>query len=644
MTQEFAGKISRRGFTLAAASAPIFMTGAQAAPAAAPPTRRPAATPDAVTAEMPGPVRAFALPQVTLNDGPFRDALRWDMAFMKRLSPDRLLHTFRLNADLPSNAQPLSGWEAPDCELRGHFTGHYLSASALLYSATGDSEIKERADYIVGALGQCQKKLAAGGYLSAFPLTFFDRLDKRENVWAPFYTLHKIMAGLLDMYRLTGNRAALDVLIGMATWTDAWTAARTPEHMQDILTTEYGGMNEVLYNLAAATDDRRWVGVGDRFNKAVFFDPLSTRKDQLKGLHMNTHVPQVIGAVQRYNLTGENKYREIANFFWETVSSARTYTTGGSSNREHWLTEPYRLGAEWSMGVDHQECCCAYNMMKLTRHLFGWAPDEKYIAYYERNLFNHRLGAIEPQTGNTIYFLSMAPGAWKSPSTDDASFWCCNGTGVEEFAKLADTIYYHDGSGVYVNLYIASTLDWPERAIRLEQHTKFPDEAKTTLVVRAAPGGKWPIHLRIPGWTHGAQVSVNGRPLEAVADPGSYLQIAREWRRGDRIELDMPMRLHSEGFTDVANVQALLYGPIVLAGQFPKGGLPETVQHEQGPALDKFPIDVPKLATGGKPLESIVKPVPGARLTYTTVGQTADIVLKPLNQSWDRFAVYWRTV
>jgi uncharacterized protein len=643
MTEKSAGKISRRGFTLAAASVPMLMTGTQAR-AAAPRLGRPVAMPDPGGTATPVSLHAFALPQVTLNDGPFKDALRWDMAFMKRLSADRLLHTFRLNAGLPSDAKPLGGWEAPDCELRGHFTGHYLSACALLYSATGDSEIKQRGDYIVGVLDQCQKTLDAGGYLSAFPLTFFDRLDRREKVWAPFYTIHKIMAGLLDMHRLAGNRAALAVLVGMATWVDSWTAARTPEHMQDILTTEFGGMNEVLYNLAFVTGDRRWAGVGDRFNKAVFFDPLSTRKDQLKGLHMNTHVPQVIGAVQRYNLTGESRYREIADFFWETVSSARTYTTGGSSNREHWLTEPYQLGAEWNMGVDHQECCCAYNMMKLTRHLFSWKPDEKYIAYYERNLFNHRLGAIEPQTGNTIYFLSMAPGAWKSPSTDDASFWCCNGTGVEEFAKLADTIYHHDGNGVYVNLYIASTLDWPERAIRLEQQTQFPDEARTTLIVRAAPGGKWPIHLRIPGWTHAAQVSVNGRPLEAVADPGSYLQIAREWRVGDRIELDMPMHLHSEGFTDVANLQALLYGPIVLAGQFPKGDLPEAPQHEQGPEIAKFPIDVPKLATGGKALESIVKPVPGARLTYTTVGQAKDIVLKPLNQSWDRFAVYWQTV
>ena len=593
----------------------------------------------------PPKVRPFAAGRVQLLDGPFKDAQTWNMAFMKRQSPDRLLHVFRVNAGIPSSAEPLGGWEKPDCELRGHFVGHYLSACALLYASTGDAEIKQRADYIVSVLAKCQKKLNSGGYLSAFPLELFDRLDARKNVWAPFYTYHKIMAGLLDMHMLAGNARALAVLKGMAAWTDQWTAARTPEHMQDILTTEYGGMNEVLYNLAAVTGDARWLKVGDRFNKAVFFDPLAARHDALKGLHMNTHVPQVIGAARRFELSGDHRYGEIARFFWDTVADSRTYVTGGSSNREHWLTEPYQLGAEWRQDVNHQECCCSYNMLKLSRHLFRWVPDEKYIAYYERNLFNHRLGTIEPNSGNATYFLSMAPGAWKTLATDDASFWCCTGTAMEEFAKLADTIYFHDDDGLYVNLFIASRMDWPERGLLLEQETQFPAESKTKFTIRRAPGEAVPIHLRVPAWSPQARVTINGRPLDVIAEPGNYMKISRNWQAGDTVELELPMQLHSEGFADAPQMQALLVGPIVLAGQFPKGQIPDALMHEQGPQIAKLPpLQVPPLVTGGKPLETVVKPAGGSPLTYVTENQPQNVTFKPLNRSWERFAVYWETV
>jgi len=601
----------------------------------------PAVTEKFVTAR----VQPFAAGRVQLREGPFKDAQTWNAAFIKRQSPDRLLHVFRVNAGISTDAQPLGGWETPNCELRGHFVGHYLSACAHLYAATSDGEIKRRADYVVAVMAECQKKLNSQGYLSAFPLEYFDRLDARKDVWAPFYTYHKIMAGLLDMYTLAKNALALSVVTGMAEWTDQWTAARTPEHMQDILTTEYGGMNEVLYNLAAVTRDGRWLKVGDRFNKAVFFDPLAARRDALKGLHMNTHVPQVIGAARRFEISGDHRYKEIAQFFWGTVSEARSYVTGGSSNREHWLTEPYHLGAEWREDANHQECCCSYNMLKLTRHLFSWSPDEKYIAYYERNLFNHRLGTIQPNTGNTMYFLSMAPGAWKTLATDDASFWCCTGTGIEEFAKLADTIYFRDGNNLYVNLFIASTVDWPERGLVLDQATKFPLEQKVTLTVRRAPTGRLPIHLRIPAWSPDARVSINGKPLDVVAEPGSYLKISRAWKAGDTVVLELPMKLHSESFDDAAQIQALLVGPIVLAGQFPKGDIPDALMHEQGPQISKAPpVQVPPLVTGGKPLESVVVPVIGEPLTYITVNQPQNFAFKPLNQSWERFAVYWETV
>jgi len=593
----------------------------------------------------PARIDPVPLNHVRLTDGPFKDAQTWNIAFLKRQNPDRLLHVFRLNAGLPTAARPLGGWEAPDCELRGHFVGHYLSACALLGVSTGDAGMKKRGDYIVNALAECQEKLNAGGYLSAFPMEFFDRLDRREQVWAPFYTLHKIMAGLFDMAKLAGNKRARDVLIGMATWVDGWTAGRDRDHMQEILNSEFGGMSEVLYNLAAMTKEQRWAAVGDRFNKELFFEPLALRIDQLKGSHMNTHVPQVIGAARRYEVSGDRRYREIAQFFWETVTGGHSYVTGGSSNKEYWLTEPYRMGAEWVQSTNHQECCCAYNMMKLTRYLHGWGPNERYIAYYERNLFNHRLGTIEPETGRTIYFLSMAPGAWKTLATDEATYWCCTGTATEEFAKLADTIYYEDGSGIYVNLFIASEIDWPDRRLKLEQQTHFPQETKTTLTILETPGGAWPLHIRVPSWTDNPQVAINGHRLEAVGEPGSYLKIYRTWQAGDRVDIEVPMRVWSESFPDTPNRQALLVGPIVLAGQFAKGDIPEELLHEQkGPSTAKVPLLMPKLHTAGKPLETIVKSVESEPLTFVTVGQPENVTFKPLNQSWERFTVYWETI
>jgi len=638
--------VTRRRFSIGVAVAPLLLAQSGRAEPELPATTTAAAKGPAFTGKFTPPkVQPFAAGRVQLREGPFKDAQTWNTAFLKRQSPDRLLQVFRVNAGIPTDATPLGGWEAPDCELRGHFVGHYLSACALLFSSTRDEEIKRRADYVVSVLAECQKKLNSKGYLSAFPLEYFDRLDARKDVWAPFYTYHKIMAGLLDMHTLAGSEEALAIVTGMAEWTDQWTAARSREHMQDILTTEYGGMNDVLYNLAAVTGDERWLNVGDRFNKAAFFDPLAARHDALKGLHMNTHVPQAIGAARRFELSGDHRYGEIARFFWDTVSDARTYATGGSSNREHWLTDPYQLGAEWRQDANHQECCCSYNMLKLTRHLFSWAPDEKYIAYYERNLFNHRLGTIQPDTGNTTYFLSMAPGAWKTLATDDASFWCCTGTGMEEFAKLSDTIYFHDDKNLYVNLFIASNLDWSERGLVLEQATKFPSEPKVTLTVRRAPAGRLPIHLRIPAWSPDARVSINGKPLDVIAEPGSYMKISRTWKTGDTVVLELPMQLRSEGFADAPQIQALLIGPIVLAGQFPKGDIPDALMHEQGPKIDKLPpLSVPPLVTGGKSLESVVEPVNGAPLTYVTVNQKQNFMFKPLNQSWERFAVYWETV
>jgi DUF1680 family protein len=640
--------LGRRGFTaalaLAGPSAKLLAQEAtNIASSRAPQEVRPfQETPAFARKEVPARVLPFPMAAVRLAPGPFRDAQEWNRGVLHRLPVDRLVHNFRVNASLSSAAEPLGGWEKPDCELRGHFTGHFLSACALTYASTGDQEIKAKGDAIVDELVKCQSRLA-GGYLSAFPLEFFDRLNARKQVWAPFYTIHKIMAGMLDMYQHCGNGQALEVLQGMANWTGRWCAPISAEHMQDILNTEYGGMNEVLYNLAATTGEDQYAKTGDRFIKNRFFNPLALRRDELRGLHVNTHIPQIIGAARRYELSSDMRFHDVADYFWYEVTTARAYVTGGTSNDEGWLMEPRRLAAELRRHVNTAECCCAYNMLKLTRHLYGWTADPRYFDYYERTLLNHRLGTIHPATGATIYYLSLTPGAWKTFNTEFDSFWCCTGTGVEEFAKLNDSIYFHDDEGLYVNLFIPSELDWGEKGIKIRQETRFPDEQNTTIVVNARSPIRLAMRLRVPQWlgSRGA-VKVNGKAIEVFPSPGSYLAISRVWSDGDRVEMELPLYLHGEAMPDDPFLQAILYGPLVLAGNLGSQGLTEPmIVGPMGPELKGHPADVPAFE-GAKNLDAWIKPANGKPLTFRTTGQKQNITLTPFNRIFgQRYSVYW---
>lgn len=652
---------SRRAFAAAIAGAPVALAQPAPQPPATaseaavqnpvPPGVRPATGEAPLFAEplvfsrreAPRRVMPFPMTQVRLLPGPCLEASEANRAYMLRLGADRLLHTFRLNAGLPTSAKQLGGWEDPKSELRGHFTGHYLSACALRFASAGDLELKARGDEIVAGLAQCQEALAAGGYLSAFPIELFNRLEQGKRVWAPFYTIHKIMAGLLDMYLHAGNRQALEVASSMADWADRWSDSKGLRPMQQILKEEFGGMSDVLYNLASAAHEDRWAAAGDRFHKLAFVTPLAERRDELRNLHTNTHIPQVIGAARRFELTSDVRFRDAAEFFWYTVVSARTYATGGSSNAEAWLTNPGHLSLEWKAGSHHQECCCAYNMMKLTRQLYSWSGEPRYFDYYERNLFNHRLGTIERSTGHSTYFLSLTPGAWKTLNTDDQSFWCCTGSALEEYAKLNDSIYYHGPDGITVNLFVASELNATRQGVRLRQETRFPDEPATGIVIQATPEAAWTLRLRIPAWTTAARVKVNGKLIEATSQAGSYLSLTRVWKKGDRIDLEMPMRLTVESLPDDPGLQAFLYGPIVLAGDLGTAGLTEDlIRNKQGPQVSKAPIEVPALRASGAAPEAWIKPDGSSPLSFRIAGTNPPIALKPLHRLWGRFAVYWR--
>jgi uncharacterized protein len=588
-------------------------------------------------------VQPFPAKQVWLGEGPCKHAMEADQQYLHSLPVDRLLHTFRINAGIPSAAQPLGGWEAPDCELRGHYTGgHYLSAVALMYASTGDETLKTNGNAVVAELAKCQDALK-GGYLSAFPLEFFDRLREREKVWAPFYTLHKIIAGHLDMYLYCGNEQALEVAEKMAGWTADYTQPFSYEQMQRMLSTEYGGMGEVLANLYAVTGKERYLEVAQRFDKKQFFDPLAAHRDELKGLHVNTHIPQVIAAARLYELTGDRRYRDISEYFWGEVVSQRSYCTGGTSNHESWNTDPGKLAAELSTNTT--EDCCAYNMMKLTRHLFGWTPDARLMDYYERALFNHRLGTINPEDGTMMYYLPLASGYWKTFGKPFDAFWCCTGTGSEEYAKLTDTIYFHDDGSLYVNLYIDSQLEWPEKGLRLRQETRFPEQEGTSLIVSVKGPTQMTVNLRIPYWVRGGSVKVNGTPLQAFASPSSYLSLNRVWKNGDRIDLSLPMGLHIAPVPDDESIQAMMYGPLVLAGRFD----PVTKEMMYGDTEPK-PSDqykVPEITADAANPTAWVQPDGKQPLTFHSTshaaGEGPPIELVPLNKVMrERYAVYWK--
>ena len=583
--------------------------------------------------------RPFRLQQVRLGDGPCKVALEADRQYLLSLPPDRLLHTFRLTAGISSTAQPFGGWEAPDCELRGHYAGgHYLSACALMYASTRDEDLKKNAGMVVAELGKCQATLK-NGYLSAFPVEFFDRLRERQKVWAPFYTIHKIMAGLLDMYVYCGNTQALDMAQKMADWVDGYTDPLSYEHMQRVLGTEFGGMGEVLCNLYAVTGNHYYLDVAQRFDKKAFFDPIAAHRDELKGLHVNTHIPQVIAAARYYELTGEKRYCDIAEYFWDEVVSERSYCTGGTSNDESWNTDPGKLATELSPATT--ECCCAYNMMKLTRHLFGWSADARLMDYYERTLFNHRLGTINPEDGTMMYYLPLASGYWKVFGKPFDAFWCCTGTGSEEYAKLADTIYFHDDDSLYVNLYIDSQLEWPEKGMQFKQETRFPEEQGTKITISAKSPTQLAINLRIPYWVQGGSVRVNGEKLTAFSSPASYLTLDRIWKAGDKIELSLPMGLHLHRMPDDETLQAAMYGPLVLAGRF--GEVTKEMSYTGYHAKREDQYKVPDIVADPDQPTAWIEPDAKQPLTFHAAGQAQPFTLVPLNSViHERYAVYWK--
>jgi DUF1680 family protein len=587
----------------------------------------------------------FSLTDVHLLDGPFRDAMLRDQHYLLSLDPDRLLRSFRINVGLPTSAKPLGGWEAPDVEVRGHSLGHYLSACSLMFASTGDARFKQRVDYIV-ELAQCQSNSPAAGfhagYLSAFPESFFDRLEAGKPVWVPWYTLHKIMAGLLDANQHCGNAQALGVLTKMAGWVK-WREDRlTPAQMQRTLETEQGGMTEVLANLYEVTGNTNYLQLSEAFNHQRVLDPLEHGEDKLNGLHANTQIPKIIGIAREYEFTDEPQFLTAASTFWNAVALHRSYVIGGDSDHEHFFPVSH---FDRHLSPETCETCNSYNMLKLTRELFALDPDAVKMDFYERALYNQILGSQDPETDMFTYFVSLKPGHFKLYSTPENSFWCCVGTGMENHSKYGDTIYFHGDDTLYVNLFIASELTWPEKGVSVRQETRFPEGDTTTLKIKTGPPVRFALKVRHPAWAvDGVKVWINGREQQVESAPGSYFAINREWRNGDAVKIQLPMRLHMENLPNSTNNVALLYGPIVLAGELGTNGLPNLFVSNQTKYSYAPDPPAPVLVCDTNQLLKHVKPVAGKPLTFRThgIGRPQDVTLKPFYQVHrQRYAVYW---
>ncbi len=596
--------------------------------------------------------KPFPLQDVRLLDGPLRDAMVRDQKYLLDRDPDRLLHNFRVNVGLPSSAAPLGGWEAPDVELRGHSVGHYLTALALMYASTGDERFKARGDLMVGELAKVQQASPSKGYhegyLSAFPEELIDRVEARRRVWAPYYTLHKIMAGLLDMYQLAGNRQALDVLVKQAAWVKSRMDKLSRDQQQAMLMTEHGGMVEVLANLYAVTGDRDHLSLARAFDHEFILGPLAQGQDKLDGLHANTQIPEIIGAAREYQLLGDGRYGDIAKFFWERVALHRSYANGGHSDDESFF--PVDKFSE-HLGASSSETCNTYNMLKLTRHLFTWEPSAQLFDFYERGLFNHILASQDPATGGMFYYCPFLPGAFRTYSTPDASFWCCVGTGMENHAKYPDSVYFQGDRTLFVNLFIGSELNWREQGLRVRQETRFPEEDTTRLTFTADRPVRLAVKIRFPSWaTSGMTVAVNGAPVRVTEAPGSYVTLDREWKTGDTVAIRLPMSIRVEALPDNPNVVAFLYGPILLAGDLGREGLTPAVRYgPSAPPVRRMTMpEVPGVVGDVPAVLASIKPVAGSPMTFRLPvhnvqnPQNPAVTLIPFYKASDvRYTAYW---
>jgi DUF1680 family protein len=619
---------------------------------------------------IPDAARPLPLSAVRLTGGPLKNAQDLDAKYLLALEPDRMMAGYRLRAGLEPKAKGYGGWDSVEGkQLTGHIGGHYLSAVSLMWAATGDPRFKERADYLVRELKEVQDK-NGDGYLGAL-----DNGKERfaevaqgnirsggfdlNGLWSPWYVLHKTYAGLRDAYRHTGNRTALELEIKFAAWAERLLSKLDDAQVQRMLNTEFGGMNEIFADLYADTGDKRWLDLSCRFEHRSFTDPLKRHQDNLAGKHGNTQVPKMLGSLARFACTGDLGDAFVAGFFWDCVAQHHSYATGGHGKDEY-FGEPDKLNDR----VDGRtaETCNVYNMLKLTRKLFAFRPDAHYADFHERALFNHILASMDPQEGWTCYMVPVGRGVQHEYERNmlEGGFTCCVGSGMESHALHADGLYYESGDRLWVNLYTPSTTEWQAAGVKLAMETDFPEGETATLKLTVAVPKECTLALRRPFWVgDGFSIKVNNEPLgpELLAAPrsdggggrrgssspgpmvGSYVMLKRTWKTGDVITLSLPKTLRLEPLPDNSRRVAILWGPLVLAGDLgPEEG--RRGRAGRGSALDNVPVFV----AAERPVSDWLKPASDKPGCFRTdgVGKDRDVDFVPFYRLHRRtYAVYW---
>ncbi len=519
----------------------------------------------------------FSLHEVRLTEGMFKHAMELDRQWLLRLDPDRLMNGFRTEAGLTPRAPKYGGWEGGG--LAGQTFGHYLSACAMMYASTGDGQLKERMAYCVRQLDTCQQAMG-NGLVAGFPrakdlfaeVASGDIRTKGFDLnggYVPLYNMHKLFAGLTDVYRYTEDPLAYKVIVRLGNFMYSVFNPLSDSQIQQVLLAEHGGFNESVAELYALTGDSKFLKLAERLNHRVITDPLSRRQDDLAGKHANTQIPKIVGVMREYELSKDTTYLGIADFFWNTVVHNHSYVIGGNSEAEHFGAP----GRTYDRITDKTcETCNSYNMLKLTKHLFMDQPDVEKVDYYERTLYNQILASQNPRDGMVCYMSPLVSGARKGYSSPFDSFWCCVGTGLENHARYGEFIYCTDeADNLYVNLFIPSELQWKKRDIQWIQQARFPESDTVTYLVQTPKSQKFTVYLRYPHWAvQGCTLLINGKKIKMdKTHPGEYIPLTRKWKNGDKVQYVLPMSVSSEAALGDSTVRAYLYGPIVLASVLP---------------------------------------------------------------------------
>ena len=517
----------------------------------------------------------FPLGDITLLDGPLKHAQDLNVQTLLKYDVDRLLAPYRKEAGLEPKAKPYPNWDGLD----GHVGGHYLTAMAM-YAAMGNDECRSRMDYMIGELQLCADANMKNhpewgkGYVGGMPNSeniwkYFKKGDFRVyfGSWAPFYNLHKMYAGLRDAWVYCGNEQAKKLFMGFCDWAIDLTASLSDAQMEQMLGNEHGGMNEVLVDAYAMTNDKKYLDVAKRFSHRRLLTPMSQRQDCLDNMHANTQVPKVVGFERISELSNNEPYHEAANYFWDIVTGERSLAFGGNSRREHFPSKEACI--DFINDIDGPETCNTNNMLKLTEDMHRRNPEARYADYYELATFNHILSSQHPEHGGYVYFTPARPRHYRNYSAPNEAMWCCVGTGMENHGKYGQFIYTHMGDALFVNLFVASELNWKEKGITLRQETNFPYAETSRITITQTTkrsNDQTTIMVRYPGWVTPGQfsVKVNGKPVAITSGPSSYVTIDRKWKKGDVIDITFPMHNSIKYLPNVPQYIALMHGPILL--------------------------------------------------------------------------------